>query len=138
MNEDVSNNDILLAIAELSNKFNSFERNIIALVENKVPENDVIEQGTATEEIDAGTFCSEDIFGASNVLVDRKTTLSYLLCTSVGALGFRYPTYGINVRKAKRAKGSKRRMLPIAGKLWFIEDKSDYFKPFKELTQHTS
>lgn len=161
MNEDVSKKDILLAIAELSNKFNSFGRNIIALVENKVPEieKDGLEQVNDTEQINGETLCSEDICGVSNdvkidvlevedpsnepaiprllLLVDRKTILSHIF-GAVGWMKFGYPTYCINVSKPNTVKKSKSRLLPIAGKFWFMEDKSDYFKPFKELSQQLS
>lgn len=168
MNGDVSNKDILQAIAELSQKFDAFDRNIITLVENKVPQNekDVLEKVAENEEIDSETLWSEDINGVSNgakidvfevqvisnetaisrllLLVDRqdrKIASSYFLCASIGAFGraeFRYPIYCIIVRNPRTNKGNKRRMSPIAGKFWFSEDKFDYFKPFKESTQRLS
>lgn len=160
-NAGVSKLDVFLAIADLSNKFNVLEANIIAIVDKKELETEkaVHQHVTDTKETVVNSLLSVavskvpkdlpselniDLHEKQNlsnepvrllVLLNRKCISSYIFNPSVGAIGgieWLFKDSSQCIRLSYANPNKHGSMLPIAGKFWFNGDKSEFFKPFKE------
>jgi len=162
---NVSKSDILLAIAELCDKLNVFEINIIASVKKTVPENEnaVHEKVIDTKEtVEEGLSCvklceiSKDVSSNVHLLETQGLWIEaailkdplfvnwkfFLTDISVDSVGidwqFQIPVHCMKVScSSANMKTIRCQMLPAAVKLWFTKDRSEFFKPFKELLHHS-
>jgi len=141
-NNDVSKSVILRALIGLSDKLDVFENNISALLEEKVPEieNAVHEQVKESVVVlnDGPSNVNIDLLGKQDLRIETTITRFPLLCIEElnnKSTTHRFPLLCIKVRYERvNVKAKSCRMLPIAARFWFKEDRSEFFKPFKELT----